>query len=301
MRHSTIHRLRFAAGLVLAVAATVPAACGGSAAPDPAGSHAARLDPKLHQLLPKPVRDRGALLVGTDASYAPMSSFGGDGRTIIGMEPDLGVQIGHILGVRLQFGNVDFAKLRGQVASGVLDLAISAMTDTPERARSADFVNYFRAGTSIVVQRGNPAGITALDDLCGKAVAVESGTTQVDLLARTQRNCVSSRIVVKSYPTNSDALVQLRTGRAAAVLNDYPPAVFLVNDVRTRSQYQLASTLQYEPALYGIVVSKSQPGLRAAVQGALEQLLRNGGYADTLSRWHVQEGAVQQITINSSR
>jgi polar amino acid transport system substrate-binding protein len=230
-----------------------------------------------------------------------MSSFGPGGLTIVGVEPDLGAQIGRLLGIRLEFHNVDFANLRAQVASGQLDLAISAMTDTPARARSADFVDYFRAGTSIVVQRGNPAGITALDDLCGKVVAVESGTTQVDLLARTQRNCVSRRIVVRTYPTNSDALVQLRTGRAVAVLNDYPPAVFLVNDPRTRSQYQLASDLQYEPGLYGVAVAKSQPGLRAAVQGALEQLLRKGGYTEVLDRWHVQEGAVRQITINSSR
>jgi polar amino acid transport system substrate-binding protein len=239
--------------------------------------------------------------VGTDASYAPMSSFAPDGLTIIGMEPDLGVQVGRILGVSLQFRNFDFATLMGRVAGGDLDLAISAMTDTPERAKSADFVSYFRAGTSIVVQRGNPAGITELNDLCGKEVAVEGGTTQVDLLARTQRNCVNKPILVKTYPTNSDALLQLRTGRAVAVLNDYPPAVFLVNDARTRSQYQLASNQQYEPGLYGIVVAKGQLRLRDAVQGALKQLLRSGVYTDVLTRWHIQDGAVQQITINSGR
>jgi len=170
--------------------------------------------------------------------------------------PDLNPEIGRILGVRLQFHNTDFATLLGLVGSGDLNVAISAMTDTPERAKTVDFVDYFSAGTSIVVQRGNPAGITELNDLCGKEVAVESGTTQVDLLSRTQKNCANKPILVKTYPTNSDALVQLRTGRAMAVLNDYPPAVYLVNDVRTRSQYQLASTLQYEPGLYGIVVAK---------------------------------------------
>jgi polar amino acid transport system substrate-binding protein len=301
MNRPATHRLHVAAGLVLAIAATVPAACGGSTASDPAAVHSTGFDQKLHNLLPAAVRTRGFLRVGTDASYAPMSSFGPDGLTIIGMEPDLGVQIGRILGVRLQFGNVDFAKLRGRVANGDLDLAISAMTDTPERAKSADFVDYFRAGTSIVVQRGNPAGVTELNDLCGKVVAVESGTTQVDLLTRTQRNCARKRIIVKTYPTNSDALMQLRTGRAVAVLNDYPPAVFLVNDVRTTSQYQLASTLQYEPGMYGIAVTKTQPGLRDAVRGALEQLLRDGVYTQILGRWHVQDGAVQQITVNSGR
>ena len=87
----------------------------------------------------------------------------------------------------------------------------------------------------------------------------------------------------------------------AAVLNDLPPATFLVNDIRTKSQYQLASTAQYEPGLYGIVVAKSRTGLRDAVQGALEELLRNGVYGGVLARWHVQTGAVGQITVNSSR
>jgi polar amino acid transport system substrate-binding protein len=292
--------LRVAASLFLVVVAMTLVACGASSAVT-AAVRPAGFDQQLHDLLPASVRSSGVLRVGTDASYAPMSSFGPDGQTIIGMEPDLGVQIGHILGVRLQFGNVDFAVLRQRVASGTLDLAISAMTDTPERAKSADFVNYFRTGTSIVVQRGNPAGITELNDLCGKVVAVESGTTQVDLLARTQPNCPKKPIVVKTYPTNSDALLQLRTGRAVAVLNDFPPAVFLVNDVHTRSQYQLASTLQYEPALYGIAVAKSQRGLRDAVQGALKKLLRNGTYSSILTHWHVLDGAVQQITINSGR
>jgi polar amino acid transport system substrate-binding protein len=252
-------------------------------------------------MLPQAVRDSGVLRVGTDASYAPMESFGPDGRTIIGMEPDLGAEIGHVLGVRLEFRNVDFGTLLAKVAHGDPDIAMSAITDTSERAKSVDFVNYFSAGTSIVVQHGNPDGISELRDLCGRVVAVEESTTQVDLLARTQTNCDGRPIIVKTYPTNSDALVQLRTGRAAAVLNDHGPAVFLVNDARTRSQYQLASTAQLEPAPYGIAVARSQPRLRDAVQGALEELQRSGVYTDVLSRWHVKWGSVQKITVNSSR
>jgi polar amino acid transport system substrate-binding protein len=306
MSRPTKRPLRVSASLVLALSAMLSAACAGST---PAGStptpsattHQARLDPKLHDLLPQSVKDRGVLRVGTDASYAPMESYAPDGRTIIGMEPDLGVEIGRVLGVRLQFEATDFDKLLATLGRGGLDLAVSAMTDTPEREKIADFVNYFTAGTSILVQRGNPAGVTELNDLCGKVVAVETSTTQVDLLARTQKNCGSRPIIVKTYATNSDALLELRTGRSVAVLNDLPTAISLVNDARTRSQYQLSSNAQYEPGLYGIVVAKSQAGLRDAVRGALEELLRNGVYADVLARWKVQTGAVQQITVNSNR
>jgi polar amino acid transport system substrate-binding protein len=124
---------------------------------------------------------------------------------------------------------------------------------------------------------------------------------QVDLLARTQKNCGDHPIILKSYPTNSDALVQLRTGRVAAVLNDFAPAAFLVKDPRTRSNYQLASTIQYDPGLYGIVVAKSQPALRDSIRGACQELIRTGVYNDILVRLAVVDGAVQRISLNSDR
>ena len=86
-----------------------------------------------------------------------------------------------------------------------------------------------------------------------------------------------------------------------AVLNDLPPAVFLVNDARTRSHFQLASTTQYEPGLYGIAVAKGQPALRDAVQGALELLLEAGDYEDVLGHWHVEDGSVDRVSVNSDR
>ena len=165
------------------------------------------VDQELHEMLPDGVRERGSLRVGTDASYAPMSSYGEDGRTIVGVEPDLGKALGQVLGVKVVFQPVDFTAIIPGVQAGTLDLGMSAMTDTEQRAEHVDFVNYFSAGTSILVQRGNPAGITEINDLCGKVVAVEKGTTQVDLLDRSQANCGPEKIDVRTYSTNSDALV----------------------------------------------------------------------------------------------
>lgn len=288
---------------VLGLTALTASACGNasSAAPATAAGPTATVDRALHDLLPDSVKASGVLRVGTDASYAPMSFFAPDGRTIVGIEPDLGKQLGAVLGVRLEFSNADFTDLLPQVADGTLDAAISAMTDTPERERTVDFVNYFSAGTSIVVQRGNPDGVSDLRDLCGKVVAVEDGTTQVDLLERNQANCVGVPIRIKTFPTNSDALVQLRTGRAAAVLNDFPPASYLTSDARTKAHYQLASTAQYEPGLYGIAVSKREQGLRDALRGALETLLESGGYAQVMAHWNVTSGEVHQVTVNAGR
>jgi polar amino acid transport system substrate-binding protein len=259
------------------------------------------VDEDLHALLPADVRERGLLRIGTDPSYAPMSSYGDDGRTIVGMEPDLGEALGDVLGVDVRFVDTDFTTILPDVDAGRLDLGMSAMTDTPERAEEVDFVNYFSAGTSIVVQRGNPAAVFELEDLCGKVAAVEKGTIQVDLLDRAQARCDDEAIDVRTYGTNSDALVQLRTGRAAAVLNDLPPAALLVTDPDTRGDYQLASTAQLEPGLYGVAVDKDLPQLRDAVRSALEILLERGVYADVLADWGVEDGAVEDVTLNSGR
>jgi polar amino acid transport system substrate-binding protein len=100
------------------------------------------------------------------------------------------------------------------------------------------------------------------------------------------------------FPDNASALVELRTGRAAAVLNDYPPAAELTTHPRTSADFQLASTVQYEPGLYGMAVRKDEPALRDALQEALARLVRSGEYAEVLAAWDVSSGAVSRVSVN---
>jgi polar amino acid transport system substrate-binding protein len=236
--------------------------------------------------------------VATDASYAPAAFFDRDGRTIIGFEPDLAAALGRVLGVELAFVRMDFRDALPALEAGEVDIIMAAMTDTPDRQEQVDFIDYFSAGTSILVQRGNPHGILDLDDLCGQTVAAEEGTIQVELLARVQADCGDRRILVRQFPDNDSALVELRTGRAAAVLNDYPPAARLTTQERTRADFQLASSVQYEPGFYGIAVPKDQTRLRDALREAMARIVRSGEYAQVLEKWGVSSGAVDQPLLN---
>ncbi len=274
------------------------AACNTSAAEAPPEGPTIAVDQELRSLLPDDVREAGVLTVATDASYPPANSFAADGRTIVGFEPDLMAAMGDLLGLRTEFQRTDFDTMLDDLAAHRFGVVMSAMTDTVDRQAQADFVNYFRAGTSIVVQRGNPHGIHDLADLCGEIVAVEVGTVQIDLLERHQARCGDAPIEVSTFPTNDDALVELRTGRAAAVLNDYPPAVFITTNERTQGAFQLVSDVQYEPGLYGIAVAKDQPELRDALAAALSRLVDSGAYQELLETWDVASGAVSEVTVN---
>jgi len=277
-------------------------ACGSTpgSAPSAAPPQSLKVNQQLYRDLPFAIRHRGTLRVITDASYAPASSFAPDGRTIIGFEPDLGVALGKILGIKVVFLNTDFAELSAMVEAGRADMIMSAVTDTGDREKRLDFVSYFLAGTSLVVQRGNPEGISDLASLCGLKVTVETGTVQADLMARQQSQCGDRPMHIIAEPTNDDALLQLRTGRAAALPMDFPPADNLTTQPRTRANYQLASTTQYEPGLYGIGFPKHQMALRDTVHTALAQLITSGAYLSVLKKWNVASGAVTRTSINAA-
>lgn len=287
--------------LTLVTVLFLAAACGdgGTAGDAPAGVPPLAVDDELRALLPDDVRDAGSLTIATEPSYPPASSFAADGRTIVGFEPDLAAAMGELLGVRVEFRAESFDTVLDGLAAGRYDAVMSAMTDTPERRESTDFVNYFQAGSAVVIQRGNPRGIHDLGGLCGETVAVEAGTVHVDLLGRSQVHCGDQPIVVIESSSNDDALLELRTGRASAVLTDYPPAVFATTDERTQAFFQLASDVQYEPGLYGIAVSRDRTMLRDALAAALARLVESGRYQQVLDRWDVASGGVPVVTVNS--
>jgi len=298
MKHTNRRRVRLAAaGIALTLAA---GGCGSaSAGTDAMATGEVAVDEQIRAMLPDAVRDRGSIQLATDPSYAPMESYAPDGRTIIGFDADLAAALGSITGIRVEMVAADFSSAIDETVKGTYDGVLSSMTDTAEREKLVDFVDYFSAGTAIVVQRGNPRGISDLKDLCGQIVAVEKSTVQADLLRRSQPSCGANKIIVKNFKTNADALLQVRTGRAVAILNDYPPAAHLATDARTRSYYQLASTVQYEPGLMGLAVAKDNTGLRDALRAALDSLIRSGRYTELLQRWGLTNGALATSSINA--
>jgi polar amino acid transport system substrate-binding protein len=203
-----VHRPRVrlvVAGLALTLAA---GGCGtASADTDTAATGTIAMDQQIHDMLPQGVRDRGGIRLATDPSYAPMESYAADGRTIIGFDADLAAGLGAVAGIKVELVAADFGSALAETKKGTYDGVLSSMTDTAEREKEADFIDYFSAGTAVVVQRGNPQGISDLKDLCGPVVAVEKSTVQADLLRRSQPGCGADPIVIKAFKTNADALL----------------------------------------------------------------------------------------------
>ena len=249
----------------------------------------------LASLLPQAIRDKGTLIVGSDIAYAPVESFASDAKTVIGIDPDLGKAIGDKLGITLKFQEGTFDGLITELTkSKRIDLIMSAMSDNATRQKEIDFVDYFTAGTSILVKKGNPQGIQSLDDFCGKTVAIQRGTTQDDVAEAQKKKCGAKGLTILKFATDPEALLQVKQGRAVADMNDFPVAAYTTTQ---STDFEVVGE-QIEAGPYGIGVRKTDTQLRDALKAAIQSLIDDGTYAQILAKWKVTQGAVKTAVVN---
>ena len=147
---------------------------------------------------------------------------------------------------------------------------MSAMSDNKKRQAKIDFVDYFTAGTSILVKKGNPKGIKTLDDFCGKTVALQRGTTQEDVATKQQqakcKTAGKSAINVLPFDRDTEALIQIKQGRAVADMNDFPVAAYNAKKSGGGNDFEVVGE-QIAAGPYGIGVRKQDTQLRDALKG----------------------------------
>lgn len=241
-RRTTAARSRTAAVGAVAVAGTLLlAGCGDQTdkGSDGGSDSSASSSAPLADKLPSDIRKAGVIKVGSDIAYPPVEFMKGGKAT--GIDPDIAEALGKQLGVKFEFQNGKFDQLVVGLQAGRTQVIMSAMNDTKDRQNGidsdsgkkagdgVDFVDYFTAGTSILVQKGNPKGIKSLDDLCGKVVALQRGTTSEGVAKAQSKKCTKDggkAIKLLTFDTDPEALLRLKQGASVADLNDFPVAAY---------------------------------------------------------------------------
>lgn len=302
MKLSALKRSGIAATTLVAalgLAACGSSSSGGSSAstsPSSSGASASK-DATLAAMVPSSISSKGSLTIGTDASYAPSEFVDTDGKTIIGFDADLAKALGTVLGLKVNLQNAPFDSLVESVKNGKFDLGVSSFTINADREKQVDMVSYFNAGTSWAVEKGNPAGITP-DSACGKKIAVQKGTVQVDDITARSKTCTGAgkpAITIDQYQLQSDATAAVVSGKDDAMLADSPVVAYAVKQTGDKLE---VTGQTYDAAPYGIAVPKGQGQYTQAIQGAMQKLMDSGVYLDILKKWGVDSGAITQSQIN---
>ncbi|MFE9044679.1 ABC transporter substrate-binding protein [Streptomyces sp. NPDC007818] len=312
--NARIARPAAAAALAAAVLVSV-SGCGGEAAVGtaPAGKVVVAgvevvKDPKLHDLLPEKIRKAGEVRVATDVPYPPFEMFVKEGEpTLTGLDYDLGQALGAKLGVRFAFTPQKFDGIVPAIQAGKFDVAMSAITDNKERQKVVDFVDYSQSGSGILVAEGNPSNVTTLDDLCGRKVAVQTATNQLDLLKTHQAACSTAgkgKIDIQTYPKDSDAQLALRSGKVVAQVLTKPAAGWVAKTADDGKAFDLAEDPAapggYNASPNGIAVTKDLPQLTDAIQKALQALIDDGTAAAIYGTYGVASIGIKEATKNAA-
>ncbi|MFC6093490.1 ABC transporter substrate-binding protein [Saccharothrix lopnurensis] len=254
-------------------------------------------DDALAAALPEDIRQAGKLRVGSNVQNPPNNFYAADGKTPVGSEVDLVKAVGAKLGLAVEHQDMAFGSLITGLQAGRIDVTMAAMNDTAERQEAIDFVDYFTSGITIMVQKGNPEGVKGPDDLCGKSVAVNLGSSQ-ETFAKEHRCLSGDAIQVTATDSDTQNQNQLRTGRVAAILNDLPTAVYVAKTAGDGEFFEVVDLEPINGGPYGIGVAKGNPQLTEALRGALQALIEDGTYTRVLDAWDVARGAVEQATVN---
>jgi polar amino acid transport system substrate-binding protein len=242
----------------------------------------------------------GKLVVCIDIPYPPQEMFDEQGNPI-GADPDLAAEIANRLGLELQIENSVFDTIILAVTTGKCDIIISAQNITADRLEQVNMIPYFRAGQAFVVAKGNPEGISEALDLCGKSVAAESGTTEVDYVHGTgdykgtgglNKQCTDAgkpEVDMQEFQKDDQALLALASGQVVAYFADSPIAGYYA--AQQPDQLEL-SGVTVEIADEGISVPKDKEGLADAVVAALQSMANDGTYLEILTKYGLEDGAV---------
>ena len=254
----------------------------------------------LNAMLPESIKSAGVVKVGSDLTYPPYEFLADGSDEPIGFDVDYANAIGEKLGVKFVFENSGFDGLIPAVEAGRYDVILSGMTDKAERQAKVDFVNYQTSGFSILVLAGNPLGVAKIEDLCGKKVAMQKGTSQIDFVKGISAKCTAP-IEISEFPTEPEAQLAIQSGRADAGVADTPPMAYFVTTTEAGKKFEMVKGEQYESALLGMAISKKLPELRDAVQKATAEMMADGSYDKLLAKWGLEATKITEATVNGGK
>jgi ABC-type amino acid transport substrate-binding protein len=228
---------------------------------------------------------QGELLVGTYFVNPPFEFLEQGSR--VGFEIDLMGMIAQKLGLRPVFVDTRWEAILGEMKRKRFDCIVGGITITPNRAKILAWSTPYMVTTlSLIVDGRRMPLATSLADLREVSVGVQADTTDYDAARALHRTGQIGAIEVYPFARIHDAMTDLVAGRIGAVMKVYPVAAYLA---RQTPDLKIIAQVPADPQPLGIGFSRDNPGLRAAVNGALASLQSDGTFHGLASKWNLPE------------
>lgn len=243
----------------------------------------------------------GKLTVAVGA-FVPPLSYVPDGETLpAGTEPNIGSLIAESLGLEYNPVVVAWADWPLGIQSGKYDLITSNVTVTEERKELYDFASYRQDLLGFAVRSDSSIEkIEKADDISGLKVVVGSGTNQEKVLLSWNAELTAAGKApaeLNYYDDNAAATLALQSGRVDATFGPNATAAWAAKET---GETKIVGIIPGGWPLQADIAAgtKKGNGLVEPVNVALEELIRNGKYADVLKVWNLESEGIETSQIN---
>lgn len=219
---------------------------------------------------PAPVKYR----IATDATFPPFETVDETTKQLVGFDIDLMNAIAEKAGFQVEWVNIGFDPMLAGVAECQYDGAIAAITITGERIEKMGFSDsYINAGQIVSINTSNTT-IASKDDLKGKTIGAQIGTTgamEAEAIADAK---------LKTYDSYDLAFLDLMNGQIDAVIADYPTALGFVG--KNADKLKVVGDV-FTDESYGVAVCKTNTDLLAKINEGLKAV-KSAGLIDQLAQ-----------------
>jgi polar amino acid transport system substrate-binding protein len=225
------------------------------------------------------------LTICSDIPYEPMEFEATDEETpsgYTGFDIDLVQSIADGADKTLEVSVTPFDGIFAAMDAGNCDAVVSSVTITPQREENMDFTEpYFDSDQSILVLKENESTITSLDDLAGKKIGVQSGTTGEEFV----NGNTPEGATVTALPGAADLFAALEAGTIDAVVQDYP-----INAYRATQNDNVVVTARIKTdETYGMAVKTGDTETLDLLNEGLTTAKDDGTYAELYKKYFGEE------------
>ena len=220
---------------------------------------------------------KDTLVMATNAAFPPYEYYEGD--EIVGMDADSAQASADNRGMQLDSQDMDVNSLITAVPTGKADIGLAGMTVDPEREKNVNFTDTYATGIQVIIVPED-SDITGPDDLEGKKIGVQEGTTGHMYCSDDYGD---DNVI--AYTTGANAVEALKTGKVDCVVIDNEPAKEFV---KANEGLKIVDT-EYVEEDYAGIVAKDNEDLLKKVNTAMQELKDDGTIQSIIDKYITAE------------
>lgn len=220
----------------------------------------------------------GKLVVGLDASFPPMG-FRDDDQNIIGFDIDVAKEVCKRMEIELELVPINWDAKEQELNTKNIDCIWNGMSYNDEREESMQLSQPYMKNTQVIVVLKESSAET-LEDLTGKTVALQNGSTASDAMNNNKE--FSESVSIVKIDNNVQALMDLKVSGSDAVAIDEVVARYYMEKEPDTFKI-LEETLSEEEYVIGF--RKGEMALCGEIEKQLKEMAADGTLAEISTTW----------------